>query len=761
MNNLSSPSFLVQSIKAALLSSVFAIPTAFAAENDDAAKDENSASEIEHIEVTSRLRKESIDKIPVSVISFNLEDMEKAGMEDINDIASNAIGFSMEKTFGRQADIPVMRGVSWIPGFGTQKASYFIDGVYFSGSIQSLPLDLIERVEIIKGPQSALYGRSTFSGAINLITRKPGDKASGYVTATYGKNGNQQLAGGISSKITDTLSFRASGSLDQYDGDWKNEKEGGPSLGGEKTKSAMLGLYYNSERTDVALNFIYNENDDEHSVFMFQDPSYNNCYLDTRAYYCGEAKTDLPINIGGILDNSDYGLRSEREHISLKIDHSFDFGDLSWSTAINTYDTENGVDQTYTGYEQAFSFGFFFGGPYFGSAAGWHTLGEGQSDEISHEVRFSSTAFDDRLYWMVGAYYWEWEDDPEDADAFVAKNSNQALMASVSYDITDDFNISVEARKATDEIETQAYENLIQDPTYADVDNEFDSTTTRIIAEYNWDEHLFYLTRSEGNSPGDFNSDSNLPIELIKVEEEEMVMYEFGWKSTLLDGALYLSTAAFFMDWDDQQLTDSYIDESAGGGDVPISYISNKGETEVKGVEIQGKWLVNENFDIDFGFSYTNSEFVEAFDGNHCRIISGLSSSECNQPANLTTYGDISGNTPPQVPEKEANLAFNYKGEIDEDTGWFARLSASYDSSRYAHIHNFIETGSRTKVDLRAGINHGGVTLTAWAKNLTDDETPTYIFRYIDAQSFAFSSRAFPIAPSRGREFGVTMKYSF
>ena len=94
-------------------------------------KESEATTEIEHIEVTSRLRKESIDKIPVSVVSFNLEDIEKAGMQNINGVATNAVGFSMEKTFGRQADIPVLRGVSWIPGFGSQKASYFIDGVYF------------------------------------------------------------------------------------------------------------------------------------------------------------------------------------------------------------------------------------------------------------------------------------------------------------------------------------------------------------------------------------------------------------------------------------------------------------------------------------------------------------------------------------------------------------------------------------------------------------------------------------------------------
>lgn len=747
-------------IKAAIFSSVFALPATYAADNVTT-NEEAEEGVIEHIEVTSRLRKETIDKIPVSVTSFNLEDIEKAGMQDINDIAQNAIGFSMENTFGRQADIPVLRGVSWIPGFGSQKASYFIDGVYFSGSVQSLPLDLIERVEIIKGPQSALYGRRTFSGAINLITRKPTQDVSGYVTATLGIHGNQQLAGGISSQISESFSYRASVSYDSYDGDWENEKEGGPDVGGQETKSAMLGLYYSGEATDVSLNFIHNENDDEHSVFMFQGADYNNCYLDTRAYYCGEARTDLPISIGGILDNDEYGLRSERQHLSLKINHSFEFGDLTWSSALNTYESENGIDQTYAGMEQVFSFGYFFGGPYFTDASGWHTLGRGKSDEVSHELRFSSTAMDDRLYWMVGGFYWHEEDDPEDEDAFVAETKNLAFMASVSYDLTDDLTVSLEGRRSKDEIITQAYDNLIQNPEFADVSNEFTSTTTRFIIDYTLDDHLFYFTRSEGNSPGFFNTDPDLPTELIRVEEEDMTMYELGWKSTLMDGAIYISTAAFLMDWENQQLTDSYIDESGGGSDIPISYTSNKGETEVKGVELQVKWLINDNFDMDIGYSYTDSQFTEAFDSNHCRIISGLSSAECNLPANLTTFGDISGHTPPQVPKHESNIALNYKNEISADLDWFGRLSWNYDSSRYAHVHNLIETGDRKTVDLRLGFNWKNITVTAWGKNITDDDTPTYVFRYIDAQSFAFSSRAFPISPSRGAEYGITAQYKF
>ena len=762
MNMHYSRSKLAQMIKLALVAPFVAAPlAAFAQEATPDTETEFNKEAIELIEVTSRYRKETLNKIPISVTTFNADDIEKGGLQNINDIAVSAVGMSMEKTFGRQSDIPVIRGVSWIPGFGSQKASYFIDGVYFGGSIQSLPLDLIERVEIVKGPQSAQYGRRTFSGAINFITRKPADELSGYVNATLGQNGNQKLAAGVSSKLNDMFAFRASVSADSYDGDWNNTKEDGPDVGGEKTKSGMLGLYFTpSKNTDISLNYIYNENDDETQPFGFQGAEENNCFLDTRPYYCGEALTDQPISIGGggFLDNDDYGLRNTSEHISFQLNHHFDFGTVSLISGWNSYDGETGLDQTYNGDEQSFSFGFFSGGPYFTPADSWYTLDSSGSDEYSHEIRFSSSAFDDRLYWSVGAYIWHSEAEPSAVDNFAEELDNTAFMAMGTYEFTDDFRLSAEIRRSSDEVTTEAYDTLIQNEQFADVSNEFDSTTTRFIGEYDLnDDTLVYLTRSEGNSPGGFNTSTLLPDDLVVIDEEDMVMYELGVKSTMFDGSLYVSAAAYTMDWTKQQLTDSY-DEVEG---PPVSYTSNAGSTEIKGIEIQGKWIINEHFNLDFGLSRTDAQFEELFDSNQCRFFAPGGASSFCVGDNLREFGDLKGNTPPQVPKNEATLALNYSTQINDGMELFSRLDFAYDSTRYAHVHNLIETGSRKLLHLKTGVQLENIRLTAWVNNVTDDDTPTYVFRYVDVQSFAYGARAFPVAPSRGREFGITASYKF
>jgi iron complex outermembrane receptor protein len=248
-----------------------------------------------------------------------------------------------------------------------------------------------------------------------------------------------------------------------------------------------------------------------------------------------------------------------------------------------------------------------------------------------------------------------------------------------------------------------------------------------------------------------------LPDDLVVVAEEDMVMYEVDVKSTLLDGKLYVSAAVYDMDWAKQQLTDSYTEVEG----PPVSYTSNAGSTNIKGIEIQGRWKINSSFDLDFGISQTDAKFTELFDGNHCRLYAPGGASSFCVGDNLREFGSVKGNTPPQVPKNEVTLALNYSTEIKDGVEFFGRVDSSYDSSRYAHIHNLIETGSRLLVNVNAGVQLADWRLRAWVNNVTDNDTPTYIIRYIDVQSFAYGSRAFPVAPSRGREFGVTATYKF
>ena len=133
---------------------------------------------LEEITVTARKTEERLLEAPVSITAFSAADIEKKGFVNLEDVAKSAPGVQYSQQGGqipgRYTSAIRFRGMnvnSDSPSL--QLGSLFIDGVYVLGGTQSIPYDDVERIEVIKGPQSATYGRSTFGGAINYNHRLP------------------------------------------------------------------------------------------------------------------------------------------------------------------------------------------------------------------------------------------------------------------------------------------------------------------------------------------------------------------------------------------------------------------------------------------------------------------------------------------------------------------------------------------------------------------------------------------------------------
>ena len=121
---------------------------------------EETTITLEEITVTARKREESLQDTPVAVSAFTAENIQNFSMESIDDIARYTPGLSFSRAFGRTTERPVIRGAANILAgvqFGVESGTaYFVDGVYYAGDMQALDLDSLERVEVVKGPQSAL-----------------------------------------------------------------------------------------------------------------------------------------------------------------------------------------------------------------------------------------------------------------------------------------------------------------------------------------------------------------------------------------------------------------------------------------------------------------------------------------------------------------------------------------------------------------------------------------------------------------------------
>jgi iron complex outermembrane receptor protein len=226
-------------------------------------------AQIEEIVVTARKKEEQLKEVPLAITAFDASAIESAAITNLSDVAALTPGLSFFNPFGENLPVPVIRGVVPQDIFGTGAAAIFVDGVYISGreGLNFNQLD-IERIEVVKGPQSALYGRTAFSGAINYVTRKPSEAFEAKSEVEAGNDGKQRILGSISGPLLGDLPLygRISALYDEWDGSYHNTQPGGDDIGGYRYRSFQgalrwvpadglevnLGLYYSNDEIDEA-----------------------------------------------------------------------------------------------------------------------------------------------------------------------------------------------------------------------------------------------------------------------------------------------------------------------------------------------------------------------------------------------------------------------------------------------------------------------------------------------------------------------------
>ena len=139
-------------------------------------------STIENVTVTARKKAEDIQDVPLSVTALTADDLTSAGVQDLRDITYLTPGLTFnEGAAANYFSKPIIRGQTDVGGSSDNNVPVFFDGIYVSNSAAiDLGLVNLARVEVIKGPVSATYGRSAYAGAINYVSAKPTDTLSGF-----------------------------------------------------------------------------------------------------------------------------------------------------------------------------------------------------------------------------------------------------------------------------------------------------------------------------------------------------------------------------------------------------------------------------------------------------------------------------------------------------------------------------------------------------------------------------------------------------
>jgi iron complex outermembrane recepter protein len=765
--------------------------TASAQETTNASEDR---TKVETIIVTARKKEETLISAPVAVTAVGSADISRLGIQAIDDLARFTPGLSFSKAFGRSTDRPVVRGAASILAGGTQAGvesgtAFFIDGVYFQGDVSSIDMSDIQRVEIIKGPQSALYGRNTYSGAINYITNGPGNTFRASATVLLGEFGEQSFNGRIAGPITEALSGSIAVRLYKKDGEWRNATAPSEELGAEETQAISGVLEFNpidsfNWRTRVA----YSKDDDGPRAFGFQKSDFNDCYPGFKSnlysgptattnnnpnqYYCGVIKdTGVYEQNTGKDGNPASGpfFGVQREQIFASSIATIDLpGDhvVTISGGYRDVKTRSGSDSDF---QARFTNSFIPGTttPSANTSFGNHGFGEGT--DLSLEVKIASS-LEKRLRWLVGVYGYDLNEVSYSENFAWTENSNYrrrsgtnstsntAIFARIGFDITETLSIDVEGRQQWEERSTQNFSTTTGATlgafTYNDT-RSFEEFTPRVTLTWKPNEdHTIYGIVAQGTKPGGLNGATGQASGLPTFEPETSDNIEVGYKARLFDGRGTVALSAYKTDAAQMQLTTA-VQSPAG---AVISVTSNQGDAEITGFEAEVRFKITENLGIGLTASHVNAEFVKGCDSEQYVFTSGGfnlagvpigQENPCNRPVRTTpttvalpdgtfvpragASGSIAGNKVPLVPENQYSFNFDYQRSIGTSgLSFFASGDVSYEGSKFVQVHGGARTGDATLVGGRFGISNDHWRLSIWGKNLTDEDTIPIATRWFD-----------------------------
>jgi iron complex outermembrane receptor protein len=729
-----------------------------------------AASDDADIVVTARKREEDLQRVPLAIDAFSAKEIKDAKIERLSDLAKLAPGLNYTPLFGAQNQLPIIRGAAQT--FGQLNVGVFLDGIYLSGKAAAdLELNDLERVEIVKGPQSALYGRNTFAGAINYITKRPSEAFEGEVEATFGEHGLFKTQASVSGPISDSVRVRVGGFVRSSDGWYKSAIDGGKVDFVDTYGGIVTVEYAPTDRFTATLRL---SGSDEDSGQPAANVVRTNAFPNNVAgpgttrnrLYVGEvpALGENAILVNTVRDAvqiGDFGQRSQIVRGS--VDLSYDFQSFN-ARSVTSYSHRTG-DYTFDGDNTLCQPGpcFNFGPPI---AAGSSRFALSSADEsfvdISQELRLTSTT-EGPVDWILGAFYYSNDTtslnrslSPVTAAArntfAFGKTKNEtrsvAVFGSLGYDLTERLTVNGEVRYEREEQDyAQRATNPLGTLLALNLSNTFEFVTPRVTLDYKLsDDTLLYGTIARGAKTGGFNSASNITTAQRPYNPEYSVNYELGAKTEWLDGRARLNASAYYVDWKDQQAA---CQNPGIGATTNRTYTCNAGEANVTGLELDGLFKFTKAFSVSGAYAYTNAEYTKFLDDSLNAVTDSL-----GQPRTV-----FDGKSLPYVPEHKFTVSPNVRFPVAEGLFAFGRADFSYQSKSYVRADNLQSFGEKTVVDLRAGVESGRWRLQAFADNVFDDDTPVAAVRFFDSVNFSVAAPLVFAAPRR--QIGASLTYRF
>jgi len=681
---------------------------------------------VEEIVVTALRRKDTLDTVPISVSVLSGKDIEKRDIQEFKDLARYIPNISAG------GDAIRMRGFG-TNLYGEQSVGIYVDDIYLPRSflIRGTLLDL-ERVEVLRGPQSSLFGKNTIAGAVNIITQKPSLADEQLASLSYGTFGHAELVGTINAKISDELYVRTTLQKLNENGYVRNNYVGetGPQDEYQTMRTSLLWLP--TTETEYQTKLEYGKIDENGTpAQLVQAGDYDSLFKSYDPLI--EYDLDNSSSVGGILDTF-YEASKYLYSSALKHD-------------INGYETNLLIGYNYFHKKDAFD----------GESTPVPLLAVSDSSRFRHlSGEFRVVSPDTSTYrYFLGVYYDRTNENitrtdfinikpiaslffPDFASFILSRDSidsaqhessgsseSYSLYFHSDYDITHSTTVSGSIRYIKESKAGKLSLELLENGTPAtntglllwnsqgwydlDLDDELssDAILPAIAIQYTKNKNqMFYGLISTGFKSGGYNILQTMNnAEAFHFDEEISYSVEIGSKlAAFTNSKINLST--FYTPYKDLQVLDLNKTQFL---------VQNAAEAVSTGVELDWSTKVNNSITLGGFYTYLDAHYLQ---------YPNAPRTDRQAIANLRPDQDLSGRPLQYAPYNKFNLYINYTKPFVSDWILDVWMDAGGQSSfYYTQDDDSIDSqGSYSKINSTWSLGNRriGVSYDLIFKNLTN-----------------------------------------
>jgi len=740
---------------------------------------------LEEIVVTAQKREQSLQDVPISVTALTGESLREAGAISMNDVSRLTPSLTT-----LQNDTPLnqsyrIRGIGSDPNIPTFEpdVGLFIDGVYLPRSGLGIE-DLVdvERVEVLAGPQSTLYGKNVTAGVINVVTKSPTNYFEGHVAASISQlQGAKNAAvirteGSIAGPVSDSVRARLTGVYYNQGATYKNLVENAHDAN-DQERYAIRGVVEFDLSADVRL-----------SLSGARTEIFNTRQQDPDMFYYGNLPFVLDSQLGPlfgvtpcpdndpknrvICNDSPYEFSSNTNIATATLTAAMGPNTLTSITAWSNYSAQRVTDNIDHMRIPLLRFD------------------DAQAGEtLTQEIRIVSPG-GGKLDWLAGVYYlhstFERGDhgrhpifvlgaaapfiplapgipfgQPGDS-GFVdsrAKSDYFAVFGQATYRLSEQFVLTGGLRLQTETKEASIDNSVSTSPAHGGINaisalltpvrvnskfnHETDDITWSMSGEFHPNEDtMLYATYARGGKSGGFNIGfgSTRPADR-PFGDEKVDNYEIGAKWTSADRRARLGISAFHTVYTDYQ----------NASFVSLQFLVNNAEkVTTEGIEANGVFAIAEGLTVNAAATYTDAKYSKYTEGS---CFTGQT------PTNAGGTCDLSGKRMPLIPEWRTSAAIAYEHGTDfgdiygrVDWSWQSSLETNTNLDP-RHTQN-----SYSLVNLRLGVRtDSNWDVSLWMHNVADE---THVMQTAVHNIFG-NDPAYQTFLGEPREFGITVRKNF